>query len=85
MSLPQPLLKEKIAARAQISNVPTIYIDLPGIGNLALNDYLYKIRGSDTKAEEAPYRPAKIQVVATSDTSSPDYLESFTEDAISAL
>lgn len=75
-------LEGKIAARAQISNVPTIYIDLPGIGNLALNDYLYKIRGSDTKAEEAPYRPAKIQVVATSDTSSPDYLESFTEDAI---
>lgn len=75
-------LAGKIAARAQISNVPTIYIDLPGIGNLALNDYLYKIRGSDTKAEEAPYRPAKIQVVATSDTSSPDYLESFTEDAI---
>ena len=77
-------LAEKIAARAQITNVPTIYIDLPGIGNQALNDYLYKIRGSDSKAEEAPYRPAKIQVVATSDTSSPDYLESFTEDAIDA-
>ncbi len=75
-------LEGKIAARAQISNVPTIYIDLPGIGNLTLNEYLYKIRGSDTKAEEAPYRPAKIQVVATSDTTSPDYLESFTEDAI---
>lgn len=77
-------LAEKIAERAQITNVPTIYIDLPGIGNLTLNEYLYKIRGSDTKAEEAPYRPAKIQVVATSDTSSPDYLESFTEDAIDA-
>lgn len=75
-------LADKIAARAQITNVPTIYIDLPGIGNLTLNEYLYKIRGSDTKAEEAPYRPAKIQVVATSDTTSPDYLESFTEDAI---
>lgn len=75
-------LAEKIAARAQITNVPTIYIDLPGIGNQTLNEYLYKVRGSDTKAEEAPYRPAKIQVVATSETSSPDYLESFTEDAI---
>ena len=75
-------LADKIAARAQITNVPTIYIDLPGIGNQTLNEYLYKIRGSDTKAEEAPYRPAKIQVVATSKTSSPDYLESFTEDAI---
>ena len=77
-------LEGKIAARAQISNVPTIYIELPGIGNQTLNEYLYKIRGSDTKAEEAPYRPAKIQVVATSDTSSPHYLESFTEDAIDA-
>lgn len=76
-------IADKIAARAQISNVPTIYIDLPGINpGEALNDYLYKIRGNDSKAEEAPYRPAKIQVVATSDTSSPDYLESFTEDAI---
>ena len=28
-------LAEKIAARAQITNVPTIYIDLPGIGNQA--------------------------------------------------
>ncbi len=77
-------LAGKIAARAQITDVPTIYIDLPGIGNQALNDYLYKIRGNDSKAEEAPYRPAKIQVVATSDTSSPHYLESFTEDAIDA-
>lgn len=75
-------LAGKIAARAQITDAPTIYIDLPGIGNQALNDYLYKIRGNDSKAEEAPYRPAKIQVVATSDTSSPHYLESFTEDAI---
>ena len=77
-------LAGKIAARAQITDAPTIYIDLPGIGNQALNDYLYKIRGNDSKAEEAPYRPAKIQVVATSDTSSPHYLESFTEDAIDA-
>lgn len=77
-------LAEKIAARAQITNVPTIYIDLPGIGNQTLNEYLYKKVGSDTTPEEAPYRPAKIQVVATSDTSSPDYLESFTEDAFDA-
>lgn len=75
-------LEGKIAARAQISNVPTIYIDLPGIGNQTLNEYLYKVRGSSSTPEEAPYRPAKIQVVATSKTSSPDYLESFTEDAI---
>ncbi len=77
-------LEGKIAARAQITNVPTIYIDLPGIGNQALKDYLYKIRGSGSSPEEAPYRPAKIQVVATSDVTSPDYLESFIEDAIDA-
>ncbi|MBR4365877.1 MAG: CotH kinase family protein, partial [Bacteroidaceae bacterium] len=77
-------LEGKIAARAQITNVPTVYIDLPGIGNQALKDYLYKIRGSGSSPEEAPYRPAKIQVVATSDVTSPDYLESFIEDAIDA-
>ena len=76
-------LAGKIAARAQITNLPTIYIDLPGIPeNKTLDQYLYKIRGNNTTAEDAPYRPAKIQVVATSDTSSPDYLESFTEDDI---
>ncbi|MBP5570451.1 MAG: CotH kinase family protein, partial [Prevotella sp.] len=75
-------LAGKIAARAQITNAPTIYIDLPGIGNQTLNDYLYKIRGSSSTPENAPYRPAKIQVVATTDTSSPHYLESFIEDAI---
>ena len=76
-------LEGKIAARAQITNLPTIYIDLPGIPeNKTLDQYLYKIRGNNTTAEDAPYRPAKIQVVATSDTSSPDYLESFTEDDI---
>ena len=77
-------LDEKIAARAQITNVPTIYIDLPEIGDKSLGEYLYKKVGSDTTPEEAPYRPAKIQVVATSDTSSPHYLESFTENAIDA-
>ena len=73
-------LEGKIAARAQITNVPTIYIDLPEIGNQTLNEYLYKIRGGSSTAEIAPYRPAKIQVVATSDVTSPDYLESFIED-----
>lgn len=77
-------LEGKIAARAQITNVPTVYIDLPGIGNQSLNDYLYKVRGSSSSPEIAPYRPAKIQVVATSDVTSPDYLESFIEDAIDA-
>lgn len=77
-------LAEKISSRAQITNVPTIYIDLPDIGNQTLGEYLYKKVGSNTTPEEAPYRPAKIQVVATSDSSSPHYLESFIEDAIDA-
>lgn len=77
-------LAEKIAARAQITDAPTIYIDLPGIGDKSLGEYLYKKVGSNTTPEDAPYRPAKIQVVATSDTSSPHYLESFIEDAIDA-
>ena len=77
-------LAGKIAARAQITDAPTIYIDLPGIGDKSLGEYLYKKVGSNTTPEEAPYRPAKIQVVATTDTSSPHYLESFTEDAIDA-
>lgn len=77
-------LAGKIAARAQITDAPTIYIDLPGIGDKSLGEYLYKKVGSNTTPEEAPYRPAKIQVVATSDTSSPHYLESFTENAIDA-
>lgn len=74
-------LEGKIAARLQITDAPTIYIDLPEIGNQSLGEYLYKKLGNNTTAEEAPYRPAKIQVVATSDTSSPHYLESFIEDA----
>lgn len=77
-------LADKIAARQQLTDAPTIYIDLPGIGNQTLGEYLYKIVGDNTTPEEAPYRPAKIQVVATSDTSSPHYLESFIEDAIDA-
>ncbi len=77
-------LEGKIAARVQITDAPTIYIDLPGIGDKSLGEYLYKKVGSNTTPEEAPYRPAKIQVVATSDTSSPHYLESFTENAIDA-
>lgn len=74
-------LEGKIAARLQITDAPTIYIDLPEIGNQTLGEYLYKKLGNNTTAEEAPYRPAKIQVVATDDTSSPHYLESFIEDA----
>lgn len=74
-------LQQKIAARMQLSDAPTVYIDLPDIGNATLGEYLYKIRGKGTKEDDAPYRRASIKVVATSDTSSPHYMESFEEDA----
>lgn len=68
-------LQQKIEARMQLTDLPTIYIGLPEIGNQSINEYLYKNRSTF----EAPYRPATIKVIATSDTSSPHYLESFEE------
>lgn len=68
-------LQQKIDARMQLTDLPTIYIGLPEIGNQSINEYLYKNRSTF----EAPYRPATIKVIATSDTSSPHYLESFEE------
>lgn len=68
-------LDYKIANRLQLTNAPTIYIDLPEIGSQTLDNYLYKNRNTG----EAPYRPATIKVVATEDTTSPHYLESFEE------
>ena len=74
-------LQQKINARMQLSDAPTIYIDLPDIGNTTLGEYLYKKGGQGTKADDAPYRRASIKVVATDDTTSPHYMESFEEDA----
>jgi hypothetical protein len=71
-------LDGKIAARAQLTNLPTIYLDIDMPEGETLNTYLYKNRATN----EAPYRYSKIKVVATSDTSSPDYLESFEESDI---
>ena len=67
-------LAGKIAAREQITNVPTIYIDIPDVSDI--DDDLTKDRGTG----EALYHQASIQVVATTDKSSPNYLESFTDD-----
>ncbi len=64
----------KIAARAQITNVPTIYIDIPDVSDLDKD--LTKSRNTD----EALYHRASIQVVATTDKTSPHYLESFSDD-----
>ena len=74
-------MQQKIAARMQLSNAPTVYITLPDKGDTSLDDYLYKKGGEGQKYDEAPYRRASIKVVATDDTTSPHYMESFEEDA----
>ena len=66
-------LAGKIALRKQLTDVPTIYIDLPERNGVALNTYLYKNR----TLNEAPYRNATIQVVDESEVGSPQHLESF--------
>lgn len=74
-------LDYKIANRLQLTNAPTIYIDLPDIGTKSLDDYLYKQGREGQTYDEAPYRRASIKVVATDDTTSPHYMESFEVDA----
>lgn len=70
----QTTLAGKIAARSQITNVPTIYIDIPDVTDLD------KDLKKDRSTGEALYHQASIQVVATTDKTSPNYLESFTDD-----
>lgn len=74
-------LAGKIALKQQLTNAPTIYIELPDRNGASLDDYLYKIGGKGQKADEAPYRRASIKVVATDDETSAHYIESFEEDA----
>lgn len=74
-------LQQKIAARMQLTDAPTVYITLPDIGDATLDSYLYKTGGNATTAADAPYRRASIKVVATDDITSPHYMESFEEDA----
>ena len=66
-------MAEKISNRQQLSNVPTMYIDIPEVTNL--DAQLYK----DRSTGEAPYYHATIKVIATDDASSPHYCESFEE------
>lgn len=77
----QTTLAYKIANKMQLSDAPTIYIDLPDIGDNTLGTYLYKRSGQGVAADDAPYRRASMKVVATSDVTSPHYLESFEVDA----
>ena len=64
-------LQQKIEARMQLTDIPTLYITLPEIGEQKLSEYLYKDRTNDY----APYRPAKIHVAATMDTTDPRYID----------
>ncbi len=66
-------LDGKIAARVQLTDAPTIYIDIPDVTNIDAD--LKKDRGNNT----AEYHYATIKVVATSDENSPHYLKSFEE------
>lgn len=66
-------LEGKIAARVQLTDAPTIYIDIPDVTDL--DSQLSK----DRSTGEAPYFNATIKVIATDDPSSPHYLESFEE------
>lgn len=63
----------KIANRVQLTNVPAIYIDIPDVTDL--DTQLFK----DRTTGQADYHYATIKVVATDDTDSPCYLESFEE------
>lgn len=74
-------LARRIAAKEQITDVPTIYIDIDAITDEAsLASVLYKIRKSNADDEEiAPYSTATITVVDNSAAGSPQHLESFTD------
>ena len=69
-----PQVNANNGIREQLSNVPTVYIDIPDVSNLDTD--LTKNR----QTGEALWHRASIQVVATTDTSSPHYLESFTDE-----
>ena len=69
----QTSLAEKIAGREQLTDLPTIYIDIPDVTNL--DQDLTK----DRQTNEAAYHNATIKVVATDDEASPHYLPSFEE------
>lgn len=69
-----PQVNANNGIREQLTNVPTIYIDIPDVSNLDTD--LTK----DRSTGEALWHRASIQVVANNDPTSPNYLESFTDD-----
>ncbi len=70
-------LAAKIAAKQQLTDVPTIYIDIPSITNeTELSEQLYK----DRNTNYAPYLTGTITVVDNSAVGSTQHLESFTDE-----
>lgn len=74
-------LARRIADKEQLTDVPTIYIDIQGITTeQELAATLYKIRKSNENGEEiAPYSDATITVVDNSAEDSPQHLTGFTD------
>lgn len=74
-------LAQKIANKEQLTDVPTIYIDIPTITDeTSLGQVLYKIRKGNADDEEiAPYSDATITVVDNSEVGSVQHLTSFTD------
>lgn len=77
--LPEAELARRITAKEQISDVPTIYIDIPEITTEAeLKATLYK----DRNTNYAPYVNATITVVDNSPADSEGHLENFTDSEL---
>ena len=68
-------LTEKIANREQLTNVPTIYLDIPDV--TTINTDLAKV--TDPETGDAKYFKASIQVIDNSEAGTPQHLTSFTE------
>lgn len=66
-------LATKIANREQLTNVPTMYIDIPDVNDLDTD------LSKDRTTGIALYHHATIKVIATDDADSPHYCESFEE------
>ena len=68
-------LQTRIANREQLTDVPTIYLDIPEVTNI--NNDLAKV--VDPETGDTKYFKATIQVVDNSEVGSAQHLESFTE------
>ena len=68
-------LTEKIANREQLTDVPTIYLDIPDV--TTINNDLAKV--TDPETGDTKYFKASIQVIDNSEAGTPQHLTSFTE------